>query len=40
MSTEDKLKRFLEIKEIPEDNRGLYLQIGMEIIRKGEDSIS
>jgi len=40
MSTEDKLKRFLEIKEIPEDNRDLYLQIGMDIIRKGEDSIS
>jgi DNA repair exonuclease SbcCD nuclease subunit len=40
MSTEDKLKRYLEIKEIPEDKHDLYMQIAMEIIRKGEESLA
>ena len=39
MSTEDKLRRYLEIKQIPEEDYELYMQVGMEIIRKGEESI-
>lgn len=37
MSMEDKLKKYLEIKEIPERDHDLYIQIGMEIIRKGDE---
>jgi len=39
MSTEDKLKKYLEIKEIPEDKHELYMSVAMEIIRKGDESI-
>ena len=39
MSTEDKLKRYLEIKEIPEDKHELYMSVAMEIIRKGDESV-
>ncbi len=37
MSTEDKLKKYLEIKEIPEDQHELYMNVAMEIIRKGDE---
>ena len=39
MSTEDKLRRYLEIKEIPQDQQDLYMKVAMEIIHKGEESI-
>lgn len=39
MSTEDKLKRYLQVKEIPEDQHDQYLQVAMEIIRQGDESI-
>lgn len=39
MSMEDKLKRYLEIKKIPESEYELYIQVAMEIIRKGDESI-
>jgi DNA repair exonuclease SbcCD nuclease subunit len=39
MSMEDKLKRFLTIKEIPEDKHELYLEVAMELVRKGDESI-
>jgi DNA repair exonuclease SbcCD nuclease subunit len=39
MSTEDKLKKYLEIKEIPEEQHEMYLSVAMEIIRKGDESI-
>jgi len=39
MSTEDKLRRYLSIKEIPEEQHDMYLSVAMEIIRKGDESI-
>ena len=39
MSTSDKLKKYLEIKKIPEEIQDLYIKVGMEIIRKGDESI-
>jgi len=39
MSTEDKLKKYLEIKEIPEEQHEMYMSVAMEIIRKGDESI-
>jgi DNA repair exonuclease SbcCD nuclease subunit len=40
MSTEDKLKRYLQVKEIPEEQHDAYLQVAMEIIRQGDESIT
>jgi DNA repair exonuclease SbcCD nuclease subunit len=37
MSMEDKLKKYLEIKEIPEDQHDMYMQVAMEIIREGDE---
>ena len=39
MSTQDKLNRYLEINNIPEDKIPQYLQVGMEICREGDESI-
>lgn len=39
MSMEDKLKKYLEIKGIPEVQYEMYLSVGMEIIRKGDETI-
>ena len=39
MSTEDKLKKYLDIKEIPEEQHDMYLSVAMEIIRKGDETI-
>ena len=39
MSTEDKLKKYLEVKEIPTDQHDLYMSVAMEIIRKGDESL-
>lgn len=39
MSTEGKLKKYLEIKEIPEEKHELYMNMALEIIRKGDESI-
>lgn len=37
MSTKDKLKKYLEIKEIPEAQHEMYLSVAMEIIRNEEE---
>lgn len=37
MSTEDKLKKYLEIKEIPKDQHKMYMDAAMEIIREVGD---
>ena len=39
MSMTDKLKKYLEIREIPEDQHEMYLNVGMQIIRKGDETI-
>lgn len=39
MSTEDKLKRYLQIKDIPEDKHEFYMNVALELIRRGEESI-
>lgn len=38
MSTEDKLRKYLEIKKIPEEKHELYMNVGMELIRRGEET--
>lgn len=38
MSTQDKLKKYLEIREIPEKQHEMYLSVAMEIIRKGDEA--
>ena len=39
MSQEDKLMRYLEIKQIPDDEKEIYKQIGLEIIRESEETL-
>ena len=39
MTMEDKLKRYLQIKEIPEDQWDIYLKVGMEFVRRGDESL-
>lgn len=39
MSMEDKLKKYLEIREIPESQYEMYMSIAMEITRKGDESL-
>lgn len=39
MSTEDKLKKYLEIKEIPEEQHEMYMEFAMRMIRKGDEAV-
>jgi DNA repair exonuclease SbcCD nuclease subunit len=39
MSTQDKLKKYLEIKEIPEDKHEAYINMALNIIREGDESV-
>jgi DNA repair exonuclease SbcCD nuclease subunit len=39
MSTEDKLRKFLEIREIPIEKHDQYMEFAMRMIRKGDESI-
>jgi DNA repair exonuclease SbcCD nuclease subunit len=39
MSMEDKLRKYLEIKEVPEDQHEMYMSVAMEINRKGDESL-
>ena len=39
MSTEDKLRKYLEIKEISPEYYDMYMKVAMEVIQKGDESV-